>query len=78
MRYKLLLLDIDGTLRPGSCEQIPKENAAAVRAVQKAGVKIAIATGRGRTGVGQGPAARPQARLLGLCGRRPAGGRQRQ
>ena len=36
MRYKLLLLDIDGTLRPGSCEQIPKENAAAVRAVQKA------------------------------------------
>ena len=32
MRYKLLLLDIDGTLRPGSCEQIPKENAAAVRA----------------------------------------------
>ena len=73
MRYKLLLLDIDGTLRPGSCEQIPKENAAAVRAVQKAGVKIAIATGRGRTGVGKG-----QARLLGLCGRRPAGGRQRQ
>ena len=54
MRYKLLLLDIDGTLRPGSCEQIPKENAAAVRAVQKAGVKIAIATGRGRTGVGKG------------------------
>ena len=27
---------------------------------------------------GQGPAAGPQARLLGLCGRRPAGGRQRQ
>lgn len=54
MKYKLLLLDIDGTLRPGSCEQIPKENAAAVRAVQKAGVKIAIATGRGRTGVGKG------------------------
>ena len=35
MRYKLLLLDIDGTLRPGSCEQIPKENAAAVRAVRR-------------------------------------------
>ena len=33
MKYKLLLLDIDGTLRPGSCEQIPRENAAAVRAV---------------------------------------------
>ena len=48
MKYKLLLLDIDGTLRPGSCERVPKENAEAVCAVQKAGVKIAIATGRGR------------------------------
>ena len=47
MKYKLLLLDIDGTLRPGSCERVPKENAEAVCAVQKAGVKIAIATGRG-------------------------------
>ena len=39
MKYKLLLLDIDGTLRPGSCERVPKENAEAVCAVQKAGVK---------------------------------------
>ena len=54
MKYKLLLLDIDGTLRPGSCERGPKENAEAVCAVQKAGVKIAIATGRGRIGVGKG------------------------
>ena len=54
MKYKLLLLDIDGTLRPGSCEHVPKENAEAVCAVQKAGVKIAIATGRGRIGVGKG------------------------
>ena len=54
MKYKLLLLDIDGTLRPGSCERVPKENAEAVCAVQKAGVKIAIATGRGRIGVGKG------------------------
>ena len=53
MKYKLLLLDIDGTLRPGSCERVPKENAEAVCAVQKAGVKIAIATGRGRIGVGK-------------------------
>ena len=30
MKYKLLLLDIDGTLRPGSCERVPKENAEAV------------------------------------------------
>ena len=54
MQYKLLLLDIDGTLRPGSCERVPKENAEAVCAVQKAGVKVAIATGRGRIGVGKG------------------------
>ena len=54
MKYKLLLLDIDGTLRPGSCERVPKENAEAVCAVQKAGVKIAIATGRGLIGVGKG------------------------
>ena len=38
MKYKLLLLDIDGTLRPGSCERVPRENAEAVCAVQKAGV----------------------------------------
>lgn len=54
MKYKLLLLDIDGTLRPGSCERVPGENAEAVCAVQRAGVKIAIATGRGRIGVGKG------------------------
>ena len=54
MKYKLLLLDIDGTLRPDSCERIPRENADAVNAVQRLGVKIAIATGRGRTGVGKG------------------------
>lgn len=54
MNYKLLLLDIDGTLRPDSCERIPRENADAVNAVQRLGVKIAIATGRGRTGVGKG------------------------
>ena len=33
MKYKLLLLDIDGTLRPDSCERIPRENADAVNAV---------------------------------------------
>ena len=56
MKYKLLLLDIDGTLRPGSCERVPKENAEAVCAVQKVGVKIAIATGRGRIGPTTGSA----------------------
>ena len=54
MNYKLLLLDIDGTLRPDGYERIPRENADAVNAVQRLGVKIAIATGRGRTGVGKG------------------------
>lgn len=48
---KLLLLDIDGTLRPEGCSVIPKENVRAVQAVQKRGVKIAIATGRGRANV---------------------------
>ena len=54
MNYKLLLLDIDGTLRHDGYERIPRENADAVNAVQRLGVKIAIATGRGRTGVGKG------------------------
>lgn len=75
MKYKLLLLDIDGTLRPGSCERVPKENAEAVCAVQKAGVKIAIATGRGASAWAR-PAAQHPARLLGLRGRCAAGGLQ--
>lgn len=54
MNYQLLLLDIDGTLRPEGCAQVPRENAEAVCAVQRAGVRIAIATGRGRTGIGKG------------------------
>lgn len=48
---KLLLLDVDGTLRPDGCSVIPAENVRAVRAVQKLGVKVAIATGRGRANV---------------------------
>lgn len=51
MRYQLLLLDIDGTLRPHGCASIPAANAAAVAAVQRAGVKVAVATGRGRASV---------------------------
>lgn len=78
MKYKLLLLDIDGTLRPDSCERVPRENADAVNAVQRLGVKIAIATGRGRTGVGKGLLRVHPPRLLGLCGRRTADGRQGQ
>ncbi|MGN0651399.1 MAG: HAD family hydrolase [Gemmiger sp.] len=51
MSAKLLVLDIDGTLRPRGEERIPAQNAAALRAVQKAGVKLAIATGRCRAEV---------------------------
>lgn len=48
MEYKLLALDIDGTLRPGREPRVPRENAEAVQAVQRAGVKVVIATGRGK------------------------------
>lgn len=48
MPCSLLVLDIDGTLRPHGESRVPKENADALRAVQKAGVKVVIATGRCR------------------------------
>lgn len=51
MQYQLLLLDIDGTLRPQGQNRIPAANAAAVAAVQRAGVRVAVATGRGRASV---------------------------
>ena len=46
MNYKLILCDIDGTLRPGRSLVIPEENVKALQAIQKCGVKVAIATGR--------------------------------
>lgn len=52
MPYKLILLDIDGTLRPVGCERFPTENVTAIQALQRGGVKVAIATGRARCGVG--------------------------
>ena len=48
---KLLLLDIDGTLRPKGQSCVPPENVQAVRALQRRGVKVGIATGRGRANV---------------------------
>lgn len=51
MNHRLLLLDIDGTLRPYSSPVIPPENVAAVTALQRIGVKVAIATGRPRAGI---------------------------
>lgn len=52
--YKMLVLDIDGTLRPTGQPRVPKENADAVRAVQKYGVKVVVATGRGYAGIPRG------------------------
>lgn len=51
MQYQLLTLDIDGTLRPNELPAVPRENVNAVRALQKAGVRVAIATGRCRGGI---------------------------
>ena len=45
MPATLLVLDIDGTLRPHGEPRVPKENVDALRTVQKAGVKLVIATG---------------------------------
>ncbi|MDD4850006.1 MAG: HAD family hydrolase [Gemmiger sp.] len=59
MNYKMLTLDIDGTLRPNGQPCVPQEVVQAVNAVQQAGVKIVVATGRGRRGV-------PTAMLRGL------------
>ena len=54
MSYRLLVLDIDGTLRPSGQDRVPRAVAEAVCAVQRSGVKIAIATGRGRCCVPKG------------------------
>ncbi len=51
MKYRLLFSDIDGTLRPNELPYIPLPNVEAVRAIQRYGVKFAVATGRGRAGV---------------------------
>ena len=48
MPATLLVLDIDGTLRPHGEPRVPKENVDALRTVQKDGVKLVIATGRCR------------------------------
>lgn len=51
MAYRLLVLDIDGTLRPSGQPDIPHETQEALRAVQRCGVKVVLATGRGRASV---------------------------
>lgn len=49
--YRLLLLDIDGTLRPPEQRIIPEENVREIQRVRSLGIKTAIATGRGRNSV---------------------------
>lgn len=51
MSYRLLVLDIDGTLRPHGADAAPHSAVQAIRAVQRAGVGVVIATGRGRASV---------------------------
>jgi len=51
MKYRLFLSDIDGTLRPGLLPQVPLPNVKAIQAIQRHGVKFAIATGRARSGI---------------------------
>ena len=54
MSYRLLVLDIDGTLRPSGQDRVPRAVAEAVCAVQRSGVRVAIATGRGRCCIPKG------------------------
>lgn len=51
MGFRMLLLDIDGTLRPMDSPVIPKENVHALEALQMSGIQIAVATGRCRSAV---------------------------
>lgn len=48
--YKLLVLDMDGTLLNEACE-ISKENIEAIQLARESGVRVAIATGRTKMGI---------------------------
>lgn len=54
MSYQVLAMDIDGTLRPFGSQTVPAAALAALQAVQRAGVRIVVATGRGRVSVPDG------------------------
>ncbi len=54
MSYQVLAMDIDGTLRPFGASAIPPRTLAALQAVQRAGVRVVAATGRGRVSVPPG------------------------
>lgn len=51
MEYKLIALDFDGTLRAHNRADISPAVVKALKAVQKAGVKVAVATGRSYGGL---------------------------
>lgn len=51
MQYKALIMDFDGTLRPGTQPRVTRAVADAVLAVQRSGVKIVLATGRSHAAV---------------------------
>lgn len=48
--YKLLVLDMDGTLLNEQCE-ISKDNIEAIKKARQSGVRVAIATGRTKMGI---------------------------
>ena len=50
MKYELLVLDIDGTVTNSQKEVLP-ETREAVRRIQKAGIKVVLASGRPPEGV---------------------------
>lgn len=77
MPATLLVLDIDGTLRPHGEPRVPKENVDALRTVQKAGVKLVIATGRCRAEIPAKMLRGIPAGLLDLRRRCPGGGCRR-
>ena len=50
MRYKLIILDVDGTLL-NSNRELTKRTVATLRKVQQMGIKIALASGRPTYGI---------------------------
>lgn len=46
MNYKLICIDMDGTLLDNSAKNIPNENLEAIKSATEKGVKVAITTGR--------------------------------
>ena len=54
MKYRMLLSDIDGTLRPFNSSIVPQKNVDAIQAIQDSGVYFVISTGRSYSGIPEG------------------------